>query len=210
MPWWHLPCLNKCQYICNIFQCVQNMSSQDYNLKHGHVLIVISSMGFEAWTFGQCDESKTSISLLRTTIYRFLHNIQTVCLPFSCGIFSEVRLEHWTIRELRSMTLLWTLKNNWLRLIIKHFIFYLFEGPSMLSQIILESFLFWTQDRSSDDRPFSWLYPSLGWVKKNLSPTIKLLNCFPRMQALVGPTSPPGTDFSDKVPVKASIWSTLV
>ena len=49
-------------------------------------------------------------------------------------------------------------------------------------------------------------------VKKRfyLSPVIKFRNCVPRMQATVGPTSPPDTGISDIAPVKASISSTLV
>ena len=32
--WWHHPCLNKCQHICNNVLYVQNKSIQNYSLKH--------------------------------------------------------------------------------------------------------------------------------------------------------------------------------
>ena len=64
---------------------------------------------------------------------------------------------------------------------------WLIDSISMLSHMMSDNFLDWIWVLSYKDKPFSFLLPSSLWVKKNLSPFNKYLNCFAKIHPNVGP-----------------------
>ena len=66
----------------------------------------------------------------------------------------------------------------------------LMESISMLSHITSDNLLDCTcvLDLTSTEIPFSFLLPLFSCVKKNLSPSLRILNCFAMMHAKVAPT----------------------